>query len=294
MSNPPDDATRDDAQGHFPVPGGRVRALIGASHPGPTVAVTALSVILGFATGLSAPWVLAVGVAILAGQLAIGWSNDWIDARRDSEIGRSDKPIAAGEISAAAVRNAFIVVALLTIPLSFVLGVSAAIAHLVLVVSGVAYNLGIKKTAYSWLPYMLSFGLLPQVVTLAGQPPAEAAWWVIATGSLLGLAAHFANVLPDLDADRQTGIRGLPHRLGRIPSGIAAFVALLLASLAILIGAGPSLLTITGMVLGVLVAALGVRLVLTRPPGRVLFQLIIASALIDVVLLALPGSQLKV
>ncbi|WP_233189070.1 UbiA family prenyltransferase [Subtercola sp. Z020] len=272
----------------------RTRALVGASHPGPTVAVTALAIILSLAIGLAEQRIFAVGFAVLVGQLAIGWSNDWLDARRDEAVGRTDKPIAAGDISAAAVRNAFIVAAVLTVPFSLLLGIDAAIPHIVLVVSGIAYNLGVKKTAYSWLPYMVSFGLLPTVVTLAGSPPAEAEWWVIATGALLGLAAHFANVLPDLDDDRQTGIRGLPHRLGRVPSGLAAFGALLLASLAILVGAGPSAVTLIGLVLGLLVAALGVRLVLTRPPGRVLFRLIILAALIDVVLLALSGSRLRV
>ncbi|RFA08882.1 hypothetical protein B7R54_06310 [Subtercola boreus] len=292
-----DDAS-DDANGPFDGHGSRgrspIEALVGASHPGPTVAVTALAVILSIATGLELPRIIELGLAVFVGQLAIGWSNDWLDARRDSAVGRTDKPIAAGEISARSVRTAFIVAAVATIPLSFLLGVDAAIPHLVLVASGLAYNIGVKKTAYSWLPYMLSFGLLPTVVTLAGRPPAEAEWWVIATGALLGLAAHLTNVLPDLDADRKTGIRGLPHRLGLRPSGVAAFVSLLVASLAILVGAGPHIVTVAGLVLSVAVAAIGIRLVLTRPPGRLLFQLIIVGALIDVLLLALSGSRLKV
>ncbi|MGA1306199.1 MAG: hypothetical protein ACO3ZB_06610, partial [Candidatus Nanopelagicaceae bacterium] len=39
--------------------------------------------------------------------------------------------------------------------------------------------------------------------------------WVLATSSLLGVAFHFANVLKDLSADRDSNIGGLPQRLGR-------------------------------------------------------------------------------
>ncbi|QWT23010.1 UbiA family prenyltransferase [Subtercola sp. PAMC28395] len=293
-----------------------VLALIAACHPGPTAAVTALSVILSITIGLAPVRVATVGAAILAGQLAIGWSNDWLDARRDVDAGRTDKPVATGAVAVSTVRTAFIVAALAVIPLSFALGIDAAAASIVLTASGLSYNLWLKKTQYSWLPYVVSFGLLPMVVTLAATPPAVAAWWVVATGSLLGLAAHFANVLPDLEDDRAAGVNGLPHRLGRVGSGLVAFGSLLLASVMVTFGgllmpaaggapgapsrysdatvaaAAPSLLGLIGFAIGLVIAAFGVWLVLTRPPSRLLFQLIIASALIDVVLLDLSGSRL--
>jgi 4-hydroxybenzoate polyprenyltransferase len=61
----------------------------------------------------------------------------------------------------------------------------------------------------------VAFGLLPAVVTLTAPLGRWPAWWLLAAGSLLGAGAHFANALPDLDADHSTGVRGLPHRLGR-------------------------------------------------------------------------------
>ena len=44
--------------------------------------------------------------AVLAGQLTIGWGNDLVDAERDRQVGRADKPLAHGELSTAAVRLA--------------------------------------------------------------------------------------------------------------------------------------------------------------------------------------------
>src|SRR6202789_4337288 len=74
-------------------------ALLRASHPEPTVMVTALAVALAIGTGRGGVGVLFVGAAVLAGQLSVGWHNDWLDAKRDSAAGRTDKPVAPGEIS---------------------------------------------------------------------------------------------------------------------------------------------------------------------------------------------------
>jgi hypothetical protein len=54
------------------------------------------------------------------------------------------------------------------------------------------------------------------LVTLALPEPALASPWAFAAGALLGVAAHFANVLPDLDDDRATGVRGLPQSLAAL------------------------------------------------------------------------------
>ena len=71
-----------------------------------------------------------------------------------------------------------------------------------------------RARRFSVLPYIVSFGLLPLIVTLALPTPTTAALWAMGMGALLGVAAHFTNVVPDLDDDRRTGVRGLPHLLG--------------------------------------------------------------------------------
>ena len=80
-------------------------ALVRASHPEPTVAVTAIATALAVSTGLGlrSLWVAA---AFLTGQLSVGWSNDWIDAARDARNQRADKPVGRGLLSVAAVRTA--------------------------------------------------------------------------------------------------------------------------------------------------------------------------------------------
>src|SRR3954469_12137156 len=62
---------------------GLLRGLVLACHPLPTVAVTAFATAYAAAVGLSAGRVALVAVAVLLGQLSIGWCNDWVDAPRD-------------------------------------------------------------------------------------------------------------------------------------------------------------------------------------------------------------------
>lgn len=190
-------------------------ALVRACHPGPTAAVTSLTALLAVATGHGLRSGVLVTAAVGAGQLTIGWSNDLIDVGRDRAVGRVDKPLARGEVSRAVVRAALAIAALLCVALSLACGALSAAVHLLLgVASGWAYNLGLKRTAWSPVPYAVAFGALPAVVTLALP---EAAWppvWMVAVGALLGVGAHFLNALPDLDDDARTGVRGLPHRMG--------------------------------------------------------------------------------
>lgn len=266
-------------------------ALLMSSHPVPGAAVTAVALTLAVAVGLE-PWrVAALTLAFAANQLSIGWSNDWIDADRDRLTGRRDKPVARGEIGVGTVRAAAVAGAAVSVGLAFLLGVAAGAAHLVFVASAWAYNGGLKSTALSALPYVVSFGLLPAVVTLSAPSPHVATWWAVLGGALLGVAAHFTNVLPDLEDDSRTGVRGLPHRLGLRGAGTSAFAALALGAVVVAAGIGGPAAT-AGGVLVLTVAGVGVGLVLARRVSRLLFVLVLVAALALVGMLAAGGASI--
>ncbi|MDJ0335460.1 UbiA family prenyltransferase [Salinibacterium sp. G-O1] len=268
-------------------------ALARSTHPGPTVAVTAITVILGAGVGLSPGQLLVLGLAFLLGQASVGLSNDWIDADRDRAVARTDKPVAAGQLDDAVARNAAIIAAIAAVALTLLLGPAATVAHAAFIGSAWAYNVGLKSTWLSALPYVVSFGLLPLIVTLARSEPALASPWALIAGSLLGVSAHFANVLPDLDDDRATGVRGLPHRLGRRTSGFVIAGSLAAASTSIVVGPGPGpAFLYVGLALSVALAALCAVLLARAEPTRLIFRLIIAGALVNVLLLALSGERL--
>jgi 4-hydroxybenzoate polyprenyltransferase len=154
--------------------------------------------------------------------------------------------------------------------------------QLVCVAAGWAYNLGLKATVWSWVPYAVAFGALPVFVTLTGTgdvPPL----WVPVAGALLGVGAHLVNALPDLDDDLATGVRGLPHRLGARWAAPVATAILVAASLLICVAA--TLTRHWSTWIGLLVvAALAVVAVAGR--GRTPFRAAMGIALVDVALLA--------
>lgn len=265
-------------------------ALAMSTHPGPAVAVTIVSAALAIGAGLE-PWRVAlVTVAVLANQASVGLSNDWIDAERDAAVGRTDKPVAAGRISARAVRNASVICAVLAIVLTIPLGWPATVAHTLFIASAWSYNVGLKKTIFSVLPYIVSFGILPAIVTLSAAEPRLPAPWTFVTGAALGIAAHFANVLPDLEDDKATGVRGLPHRFGRRGAAAATYIVLGGATIAAFLGLGASPLAIAALVINGFITAIG--LALAGTPTRLHFRLIIAAALVTVTTLALAGDRL--
>ncbi|MEN3357859.1 MAG: hypothetical protein V7637_1841 [Mycobacteriales bacterium] len=270
---------------------GAVRALARACHPEPTVAVTAVATALAAAVGRGPAGAVAVGSAVLAGQLSVGWSNDFLDRQRDLTAGRSDKPVASGAVAAATVRRAAVAAAIATVPLSLLSGPLAGGLHVLAVASAWSYNLRLKATAASVLPYAVSFGLLPAFVT-AGLPGHPIAGWLVAAGALLGAGAHFANVLPDLDDDLRTGVRGLPHRLGAGGSRAAAAALLLAASAFLALGPpGPAGLFGVGAVVVAAVVGLGGLVLGGRPGSDAGFRAVLLVAAVDVVLLLVSGAD---
>lgn len=260
----------------------RVVVLVVASHPGPTVAVTALAGLFAIAVGLDGGGVLLVMAAVLTGQLTIGWTNDLIDAGRDRQVGRPDKPLATGELSVDAVRLAVLVAVVATVPLSLASGIVAGLVQLMCTAAGWAYNAGLKSTVWSWVPYAVAFGGLPVYVSLAHDSSSLPPPWVPLSGALLGVGAHLVNVLPDLEDDAATGVRGLPHRLGVGRTAPVAVVVLVLASVVIAAGAPVRSPWATAVSLA---AVLGLGVVALVRGGRTPFRAAIGVALVDVVML---------
>ncbi|WP_432149646.1 UbiA family prenyltransferase [Streptomyces sp. bgisy029] len=215
---------------------GRAAGLALACHPGPVVAVTALACALAIGVGLSPARLVLVGAAVLTGQLSVGWCNDAYDAGRDARAGRRGKPVADGVAPVGVVWGAAAVAGALCVPLSMTCGLLAGTVHLAAVAAAWLYNLRLKATALSWLPYAVGFAALPSLVTLALPGALWPRWWTVAAGALLGCAAHLGDTLPDIEADRAAGIRGLPHRLGATGTRLLLPVPLLAATAVLVLG----------------------------------------------------------
>lgn len=268
--------------------------LLRACHLPPTVAVTALATVLAAENGRGVAGCVLVAMAALAGQLSVGWCNDAVDAGRDIAVGRPDKPIPAGMISVRATGNAATVAVVCCVPLSLASGLAAGALHMVAVSAAWAYNLRLKATTLSWLPYAVAFAILPAFVTLGLPGHPLPVWWAVLAAALIGCGAHLANVLPDIAADLTTGVRGWPQRLG--PARVRVLIPLPLLAASVLLAFGPS-----GTPRGYAWAALAVAAVLAaggpllgarlgdRVP-RLPFTAAILVAVVDVALLLAGGT----
>jgi 4-hydroxybenzoate polyprenyltransferase len=191
-----------------------VMGLIKATHFGPTVLVVTISFFLSLT---QFPWVSAVevAVAILAGQCVVGWTNDLLDSKLDRAANRNKKPLVAGSVDEFMLKQ-WIAIALgsaLFLSLIGPLGIKGTLVHFLGLLSATAYNFGLKKTIFSVLPYIVSFGAMPWAIYLANgnTPPA----WIYLGFICFSSAFHFLNVIKDLEADKSQGVMGLPQRLGR-------------------------------------------------------------------------------
>ncbi|CAN2183864.1 UbiA 4-hydroxybenzoate polyprenyltransferase and related prenyltransferases [Candidatus Nanopelagicaceae bacterium] len=191
-----------------------MKPLLKASHFGPTVIVVSVTYLLALSQ-YSALSSLRIAVAIFAGQLVVGWSNDLMDYDLDKAAGRTKKPLISGELKISTLRRAipFALISAVFLSLLSPLGVIGTLIHLLGVLSALAYNAKLKATILSPLPYAISFGGLPWAIYLSNgeRPPV----WLFIGFILISISFHFLNVLKDLSWDIEQGVLGLPQRIGR-------------------------------------------------------------------------------
>jgi 4-hydroxybenzoate polyprenyltransferase len=204
-----------------------ISAYARAAHFGPTMLITAISFLLALRLWWEGP-AYVIAFTVFLGQLLIGWSNDIYDYQDDLKHNRVNKPLVSGQLKIEKLRRAtfillpFAVIANLLGPL----GIKGGAVYLLGVGCGIAYNFYFKFRITSPLVYFIALAALPASIFYAvdRNPPL----WVLASSSLLGVAFHFANVLKDLSADRDSKIGGLPQRVGKRTSLIIIAILLII------------------------------------------------------------------
>jgi 4-hydroxybenzoate polyprenyltransferase len=198
-----------------------MKALLKASHFGPTLLVTAIA--FGFANHYwweGPAYVIAFGV--FTGQLVVGWSNDLYDYEDDLQHNRLNKPLVAGTLTKESLQKWL----RFMVPFSFIanllgpLGIKGGLVYMLGVACGVGYNLYFKFSPLSPLPYAIAFAALPSCIAISKDitPPL----WMWLGGALFGMAAHFINVIKDMKEDQISEIRGLPQIIGSKKSIVAS------------------------------------------------------------------------
>ena len=76
--------------------------------------------------------------------------------------------------------------------------------------AGLAYDLGLRRTVLSWVPWWGGMAVLPLTAyATAGAIPSRL-FVLVPLAALVALGLHFANALPDIEADRAAGVHSLP------------------------------------------------------------------------------------
>ena len=205
-------------------------------------------------------------------QAVIGIVNDLADAPAD-RVAKPAKPIPSGLVSPGLAQVVGGISIAVGIGLSALSGwgtVAIAAAGLAI---GVAYDLRLKGTAWSWLPFALGIPLLPTYAWYGatGSLPPEFAVLVPAAVAA-GAALAIGNARADLERDRASGVASIatalgPDRAWAVETAILAGVGVVAIASAAAAGGSIGRVAIVGLAALIPIgAALGSRRL--SPGGR--------------------------
>jgi 4-hydroxybenzoate polyprenyltransferase len=203
-------------------------------HPIPSLLTTLAAVGFAWIFGIGPRdrrfwWIAAIMLLV---QFSISALNEWADADLDRRALRR-RPIPLGLVSRGAALSlavAFAVGAFLLSALSD-LGAFAMLLVGAGTACGWAYDLWLKPTPLSFVPFAVAFPLMPfWIGVLAGRPLSSLAILFLG-GSPLAAAIHLADATPDRDRDRAAGLKTLAVWLGRPGAEMAAASLLLIGTL---------------------------------------------------------------
>ena len=157
---------------------------------------------------------MRLGLSMAAVQFAIGALNDIVDAPADAAR-QPPKPIPSGAVSISEARVVVAVTAGVGLLLAAMAGPAVLLVALVVLGIGAAYDLLAKGTPWSWIPFAVGIPLLPVYGWLGATGTLPPAFAVLLPMALLaGAALAIANARPDIEIDREAGIRSVATALG--------------------------------------------------------------------------------
>jgi len=178
------------------------------SFPVAVVMATIGFVLVILGRGHMPPWEFIRGLgAVLMTQIATGALNDFIDRERDA-VTQPDKPLPRGEVTPAIALFLVAGSLVLYIPLALSFGMAAFLVLTLGLAGGLSYDLGLKSTPLSPLPYIVGFLSLATWAAIVTGTFHWRLFFLFPGAALLIVSAHLAQSLPDTETDRRHGQRG--------------------------------------------------------------------------------------
>jgi 4-hydroxybenzoate polyprenyltransferase len=183
-------------------------------HPFPTLLDGLMTGVLAMMAGGPPLTAVRLAASMLALQASIGALNDLVDASRDAGH-KAGKPIPGGLVRPTEARFVAAVAVGLGLTLAVPSGAPTLLVALAGVGTGYLYDLRLKGTAASWLPFAMGIPLLPVFAWLGASgsvPPSFAV--LVPLGVLAGAALAIANALADQERDVAAGSPSVATALG--------------------------------------------------------------------------------
>jgi 4-hydroxybenzoate polyprenyltransferase len=269
-------------------PSGRVRSLIFLGHPGPSILVTLVFVAIAGLAGRGVPdatRILQLAGTMLPIQLCIGVINDVVDLPADA-VAQPYKPLVRGVLHRSTAAWIGAVLGAIGLGVAATINLTTLGLGVVALGAGLSYDLGLRRTALSWVPWWAGIAVLPPMAYASAGSIPSALLVLIPLAALIAIGLHLANALPDIDADRLAGVRSLPVVVGVGAARWAGPAALAVAGLLALVLAVPTgqrLLVVLG---GAIVLGAGVVVAVVSRSARPFPILALATAVFAVAWLA--------
>ena len=211
-------------------------------------------------------WIAAIMLLV---QFSISALNEWADADLDRRAERR-RPIPLGLVAPGTALGVAVTCAVG----AFLLCVVSQLGTIALLLVGVgtacgwAYDLWLKGSPLSFLPFAIAFPLMPFWIGVLAGRPLSSLGILFLGGSPLAAAIHLADAIPDRDRDRVAGLNTLAVWLKRPGAEMAAAGLLLIGtvvSIVLIIERGQ--LPLAGVAI-VTLAASGLVVVLSLADSR--------------------------
>ncbi len=191
-----------------------VLGLVRLVHPFPSALDAAVTVALALLAGATGGRAALLGVVMLAIQFSIGAFNDVLDAPADARAGRS-KPVVDGRVPARVAAGVAAVLGPAGLVLAALAGPAVALVALAGYGVGLAYDLRLKASPWSWLPFATGIPLLPIFAWVGATGELPVPILVLAgLGVVGGAAIAIANSLADAERDAASGTATVAAALG--------------------------------------------------------------------------------
>ena len=209
----------------------RLAGLIRLTHPFPSILDGVVVALIAIVAGGGALDAVRLGLAMTALQASIGALNDVVDAPRDRGL-KPGKPIPAGVVSLDEARIVVAVATAVGLFLAAPSGLATVALGAVVLAIGYLYDVRLRGTPWSWVPFAVGIPLLPVFGWLGATGSLPSSFVLLVPAAVLtGGALAVANARADYERDVAAGVQSVATALGlgRSWAVHAALLAIVLA-----------------------------------------------------------------